>query len=248
MKTLASIVLGLGLLVNSGCRAFFVDQGNSNNSPLRANHEFRIAYEPKISKYDLNESKSIPVHPDDASFLHGDTEIKAKGRDFLYGFNANIGIAERLETPYLIFKLGGDLELSLDKQNICHEYKQQISDTRDPGISSFVYDRIDPELLSVTPFMGVKAKLGDFEPYMEYGIPIKKFTREWGHYRWAKESSIGKESDSVTGRKFSVGLIYEGELLNEPRGLGLEFSKEDYSTKFGDIENSSILFNIQKTF
>jgi len=99
----------------------------------------------------------------------------------------------------------------------------------------------------MTPFIGAEFKLGKFEPYVEYGLPIKKFVRDWGHDRYGKEQSIGNESDSTTGKKITVGAYFRDMDLQDSR-LGLAFSKEDYKTKFGGITDYSIILSTKWEF
>ncbi len=244
-KTLTSI-LAAGLFALAGCRTNFIrdDSGVVEKSYPRLKSEFRVGWEPKYYNFNVKESKSVPVHPEDAGFLSGDTDVKAGDRFLLASFTG--GYAERLETKKFAVKLGADAELDLNKYVFCQDYTQQASDHRAKSHGSFVYDRIDPEFFSLIPFIGLHTQIGDFNPYIEYGVPIRTFERSWGHYRWNHEEKEGSESDSVTGKKMRIGL--DGRLKDTSEKWGLEFSKENYDTKFGKIENYAILFTLKKKF
>lgn len=232
------------------------------SSPTHAqdlDFNWRIAYTPRYYSLDLNESKKIPVHPDEASFLHGDTEVKAGSAwDFLvldFGAEARFG----KKKGFNIFG-GADLEIDgiqsrVDYSNGRHDTgmftsKQQSSDTRPKRSGSFVYDKLEPKLFPIIPFVGVGFKGKRYSFDLEYALSNREFERKWGYHRFGEEEAIGSEKYDSKGSRFAFGIedfkadfIWNLQLMYENYDL-----EKDNRTNAGKLKSYSIGLALRKSF
>ena len=234
------------------------------SSPTHAqdlDFNWRIAYTPRYYSLDLNESKKIPVHPDEVNFLHGDTEVKAgSGWDPLVldlGAEARFGKKE----GFNIFG-GTDLEIDGGSSKVNYDsngkrqdigmitLRQQSSDTRPKRAGSFVYDKLDPKLFSIIPFVGVGFKGKKYSFDLEYTLPNRAFEREWGHYRFGEEEAIGSEKYNSKGSRFAFGaevfednVMWSLQLMYENCDL-----KKGKKTSVGKLNSYSIGLALRKSF
>lgn len=221
---------------------------------------FRFGFSPRKYSLNLNESKSIPVHPDDAHFLYGETEVKA-GDDGVGPCGIDFGgeIRKTWENGLSIF--GGleyELELTSPDYGTSEMYTmvQQSSDTRPAQVGSFVYDRVDPEGCNLMPFLGIGIK-GDYcFADFEYSFTTRSFKREWGHHRYGREEAVGSEKYNSSGNRLVLKVGPTSKLLNMPEdGLlcGLKFILEDYNLEksgenVGKLKSYAIGFFVKKEF
>jgi len=238
------------------------------SSPTHAqdlDFNWRIAYAPRYYSLDLNESKKIPVHPDEVSFLHGDTEVKAgSGWDFLVldlGAEARFGKKE----GFNIFG-GADLEIDGGSGKVFYDsngrhdigmftLKQQSSDTRPERSGSFVYDKLEPKLFSIIPFVGVGFKGKKYSFDLEYALSNREFERKWGHYRFGEEEAIGSEKYDSKGSRFAFGTkVLEDDVYGIAFMWSLQLMYEncdlekDNRTNAGKLKSYSIGLALRKSF
>ena len=231
MKTLKNILL-------AGITSTLVSFSNPIETQAQElSYGPRIGFSPRQYSLSLNESKDIPVHPDDAKFLHGTTEIKAESTGAKScAINFGGEIRETWNNGLSIFG-GLDLELEITSSgpngqiidtSEMYSMVQQSSDKRNAAFASFVYDRLDPDQCSLIPFLGAGIRSKKYFADLEYSLATRNFKREWGHHRYGKEQSIGSEKYSTSGNRIGLklGIIQEYGFL-----LGLQLAYEDYNLK-----------------
>jgi len=217
---IASIILGFS--------------SSTNVKAQELDFNWRVAYSPRYYSLNLNESKSIPVHPGDSGFLSGNTDVKAgNGLDFRI---LDLGAEARLKNKkgFSIF-LGADLELDLGVNELSYSNgersdsgmftsTQQSSDTRPESSGSFVYDKLNAESASLIPFIGVGYKGKEYFIDLEYSPASRKFERKWGHHRFNTEEKIGSENITASGNRFAIRTgIFKDDI-----NLGLQLMHENY--------------------
>jgi len=227
--------------------------GSLATSPLAADKdgldvEGRFAWAPRYSLLNLKESKTVPVHPADAGFISGSTQVKAGNGMEAFVFRP--GIEGGLNYGNLRPKVGVDAEINLDQYLIndkdgptMSDFKQQTGDTRSAENGSFAMDQFDRDFLGVYPFVGLDIKMGEGVLTAELGMPLyQNATRRWGHHRNDKFDGIGSETFALKGWRARVawGGAPNADNYFGPSRLGLEFMVEKYTFEGGDINSFSI--------
>jgi hypothetical protein len=228
------------ILASTIASAFIACASPTDAQDLSFNGRFN--YAPRYHSLNLNESKTIPVHPADASFLSGNTDVKAGSAPDLVVLDLGLEARYGKKEGFNIFG-GVDLELDLgvnqmgyssagDRQDWgMYSSKQQSSDTRPESTGSFVYDKLEQDTFSLIPFLGVGYKFENYSLDFEYGLHSRKFKREWGHERSNNEESVGSENYDSLGNRFSIKLGI-GERVKDQ--ITLQLMYEDYSLKKSD--------------
>lgn len=189
--------------------------------------------------------ESIPVNPQDSSFLHGNTNVRAKnGTDCA----VQVGVAKAFEVNgwkgqgwSIAPVVGLDLQFSFlsgeqeDPDATLMSTKQQSSDRRPAAQGSFVYDRLTPGVVSPIPFVGLEINCGNWVIAPELGIACKEFTRESGDYRCGEFSPTAKTSQWAISPKPLLKISYKFG-SNE---IGAFASYETYHYSFGTISGVS---------
>jgi len=185
-----------------------------------------------IRQYNIKnmEEKEVPVHPDDAGFLTGSTMIKADK-----GTHPTIGLGLEGIAGYENLSLVSGIDAEFGG-SISYKKKIQQSDGRGKT-GAYLYDSVRTNIISPVPFVGARYAIGDLELSYEFGFPMTTFKREWGHHRYNKEERIGREKDSVTGKRQTAGVKWK---FDKDFSAGLFYSKEDYNLKFGKAKSASI--------
>ena len=136
-----------------------------------------------------------------------------------------------------------------------HDYgmftsRQQSSDTRPKRAGSFVYDKLEPQLFSIIPFVGIGFKGKQYSFDLEYAISNREFKRKWGHYRFGEEEAIGSEKYNSKGSRFALGMteVFKGhewilKLMYENGDL-----KKGKRTSVGKLNSYSIGLALRKSF
>ena len=241
---LGAALLGSGCeLPSSGRELKQKEYTNSNGGTIYSGKELSMNL--GVRQYDIKmEKKTIPVHPDDAGFLHGTTDVNASGKylDVPVAFKTKglVGVEKVAFTGGLELRLNTGHPSERDSKTYMYDYKQQSSDPRPDSEGSFVFDKIDPYWGTVVPTIGVK--LFPCEKYqvdLEYGTPFTSATRTWGNHRYAEEDPTGSKTSSAFGQRVSGEFGY---FFDKTSGVSVGYARE--WTKFEGIGemNSNIFF------
>ena len=193
-------------------------------------------------KYDVNLGKKIqttPVHPDDSSFLSGETTTDVGGTGSVglkYSLEGSIG------NEWLRGFVKGALRYNaLSSQDEykrgIYDTKQQESDTRHPSSGSFVFTHLDVGLLTFIPSAGLEAKLSEkFLLSAEYGFPYMGFEARSGHDRFGAWQTVQKDSWDGFGRMWGLNLTYipesERDWTGDKWSFNVYYMQEKYTPNF----------------
>ncbi len=241
-KIAGAVVLGATLL-GSGCGKY-----DRASDTIYTGGDAGISF--AVRQYDIKmEKKTVPVHPDDASFLHGTTDVNASGKyiDVPLSLKGKglFGIEQVALTGGLELRLNTGHPDEANSKTYMYDFQQQSSDTRPESEGSFCFDKIDPGLGTVVPTVGIKLfPCEKFQVDLEYGRPWTSATRTWGHHRYNEEDEIGSETSSAFGHMVSAQASY---FFEENAGVSLGYARE--WTKFEDIgEIKSNIFFLSLIF
>jgi hypothetical protein len=197
----------------------------------------RIAYAPRYNQLTLNESKEVPVHPADAGFISGSTQVRAGNGWEAFAVRPGVELAKNLGR--LELTAGLDLELNFDSVLIqpkdgptMSDYKQQAGDTRPKSSGSFAVDYFQRDFLGIQPFVGLSFKTDTTRFFVNGFVPIQKATRSWGHHRYNEFEKVGSENYDLKGFGIRAGFIGLDTPKNEfsfGPNMGLEASYETYN-------------------
>lgn len=220
--------------------------------PATTSGDWRFSFAFAPNYYDTSgvESKSIPVNPADAGFLHGNTEARARSGVDWACFELGLAKSFRIRSwegqrwslrpivginaQFSFLSLGSDSSDNTDRA--LFNVKQQSSDTRPPSSGSFVYDKLNPGIVTPIPFLGVEINCGNLILSPEIGFACKQFSREFGDYRWAVFSAIGKSSEWVFSPRPALKIGYK---FDENIEVGVSCAYESYKCSFGTVKEFS---------
>ncbi len=210
--------------------------------------EGRFAWAPRYSLLNLKESKTVPVHPADAGFISGSTQVKAGNG--MEAFVLRPGIEWGKSYGNIRPKIGVDAEITLDQYLIndkdgptMSDFRQQTGDTRSAENGSFAMDQFDRDFLGIYPFVGLDVKVGDGVLSLEAGLPAYQTgTRRWGHHRNDKFEEIGSEKFALKGWRARVawGGAPDAKEYFSPSRLGIEFMVDKVTFEDGDMTSFTL--------
>ncbi len=197
--------------------------------------------------YDLSLGDKIQttgVHPDDASFLTGETTTNLRhGNDggLIFGLRYRYQHSQSHPINWIL-GINGRFRLVSDHdrwhQGIFDD-RQQESDERPSKSGAFVYTRFVPADWATIPFVGLDYRLNKLLLGAQIGFPFNEFTIESGHDRYGIWDPVQSETRSV------VGYRLQGEIswaIYDQVNAGLTIFHERYRTRFGDEEaNISVM-------
>jgi hypothetical protein len=219
----------------------------------------RLGFSVRKYSLSLNESKTVPVHPDDAGFLHGNTEVKAGNSGITpCAFNLGGEIRETWKNGLSLFG-GIDWEFEATSGDYANNYGEsgmfsmakQSSDNRPDAYAAFVYDKVRPDGGSLIPFIGIGIRGDKCFADLEYALDTRKFEREWGNHRFCQEQAIGSEKYDTSGSRVALKL---GIRQEEGLMCGLQLMLEDYNLEkssgesAGKLKSYSAGFFVKKEF
>jgi hypothetical protein len=235
--------------------SFFDASAPVQEAPINGGDwSFRMGYAPTYYGLSLKK-ESVPVHPDDAGFLSGSTDVRVgSGIDWL---SFDLGIQRNFHvngwagvTP----KVGFDADLSLlsvqgqnnnGSRSMLYEFKRFNGDTRPASQASFVYDKFAPGIFTPVPFIGADFRNGDWTLSTELGFAYKDLTREYGWNRFAEEEKYGSFDEWCFSPRPAIGLSYAPD---EKTSLGVFGSYEWYTTSFGKVIGIKLMLLFQRSF
>ena len=236
------LLLAIGTALSAGCSATgpLYHFGDTSSPTVNWRAALPLGY------YNVTgiEPVRVPVHPDDSSFLTGSTLVAAKGG---IGVGFTLGVETLFKVRKTVWKGGVDLlagplvrDGHFGKNRLysppISRYRRQESDTRPSSSSSFVYDKITPQIPGIRPFVGFEREVAIWALRAELGVPFTSWKREWGHHRFNKEERIGSETSSVWGVRPAIGLMHSD------MGMGCELAYKEYRSGFGKISAVTLCF------
>ncbi len=161
--------------------------------------------------------QTTPVHPDDSSFLTGQTTTNLDESD--WGFGLTAGLVGSIGNDDLRLKIGADIRLNLfrkdDYREGIYDVKQQVSDTRPASSGSFVFTQVIPDYFTYIPFAGVEKVLSEsLLLSFEFGLPYMKWEVRSGHDRWGKWQTVQEDSWSGFGRRYTGTIAFKRDGKN----------------------------------
>ena len=194
--------------------------------------------------YDLDIGQRLqttPVHPDDASFLSGNTTTNLTGG--WQPFSTEVGFAA-LWGDKIRFETGLMTRISYPEEEWrkgIFDTRQQVSDMRPSANGSHVYTLFKPGRLTVTPFIGVRASLSRAVRVMlEAGLPWTDFEVESGHDRYGNWQRVQKDSWSGLGRNASLSFNFgKGE-----NAYYVGVMREDFPAEFAGEDSPISSFGV----
>jgi hypothetical protein len=176
--------------------------------------------------------RTTPVHPDDSSFLSGETTT---GNPRGLGSAVKAGIAASAGTPGFRVYAGGDLKYGAF--SAIGARKQQDSDPRPESQGSFVDTRLIP-VYTVLPLVGVEAALGSTVLRAEAGVPYSKYKVESGHERFGKFKKVQEESWKGKGVHVRGDVLFRiSEDWRFGGSVGYEHFDAEFAGEKSDIES-----------
>jgi hypothetical protein len=180
--------------------------------------------------------RTTPVHPDDASFLSGDTTTDNPRRpDSGLALRTSLEGSAGLERVRL--KVGGAARFSGssdDYREGSYDVKQQSSDTRPAADGSFVFTQFTPDTTTLIPYVGIEVipvknylRVG-----VEYGFPYTGFEVTSGYDRYGNWQTHQSEHWSGFGQRVGATIHYSPWGEDSGTCLFLFVGKETYKPTF----------------
>lgn len=198
-------------------------------------------------KADLNKNlTTVPVHPQDAGFLSGDTPVEL-GSDW----ELAVTIGGELEYPLTdILSLKGGLEGRLNCSSNkyrggYYEVKKQISDTRPGDNASFCFAQLYEFPLSFVPSASINLDFEKFGISLGAEFPYTKYTAKSGWDRFGEWETANKEKWTGFSRAL-VGKLYFGD-KNAKFAIGFRDEKVDMED-MGNLRKKYFLIGFEATF
>lgn len=189
------------------------------------------------------------VHPDDSSFLHGETTTQVgSGSEFA----PRIGLHYLFGKPHFKFVVGFDARFNPmtsrdDYRTGIFSSHKQVSDGRDSAHAAYVYTQLRPALLTPLPFVGVQYRWKNVLLGGEYAHPYGAFMVSSGHDRFGKWEESLREKWSGWGQRFLLRL---GWIYDEEVDYSLGIFHESYSAEFleepADIKAWGLMLYIRR--
>jgi hypothetical protein len=218
-----------------------IDGCASNETASVLGIESRLGFDIIKFKSDLGKNISTtPVHPDDSSFLSGETTV--------YPSDSETDVAPKLG----IFSTLGDKRLKffggIDcRWNPLHQYNgfregmygitQQSSDTRPASQGSFVFTQVIPGSSTLIPSAGIEGRIiGNITLGGSIGFPYMEWKARSGHDRYAKWETFQSDSWDGFGLRYDLTL---GINFSNRASLLVSYFDEEYEPNFAG-ENATI--------
>ncbi len=150
---------------------------------------------------------------------------------------------------------GLDLQLDFAYGSTGEERKmgmyEDIKGVKNGKTEIIAYDKLNPELFSLYPFIGINVKFKYFQVGLEASIPFyKEFEREWYYYNSTGQDITESQRYGAEGSKFTLRV---SSREYEHFSVGGFFSTEDYKLERankpeGSVRQNSFGIEIKKRF
>jgi hypothetical protein len=241
MKTLKNLALAgfasLAMLANAGCSAHIFNKTDHSIDYLA--HQLSLQAGPGGYKASSVPKKwqTIPVHPDDAGFLHGDTTTDIN--DISYDGGAGrfaFGMGWGHKTDSHNTRLMAGVEISGCGEFYGFETKRQASDIRPGDSCSKVYSNLGVCGNTFAPYIGLETIINkNFYLGASAALAGYDIDAEAGHARFGAHEPVFKDSIKAIGGRYYVSAGY---VLSSPFEDEKILSFEDTLPNIGFIASA----------
>ncbi len=232
-KILLFVFVVVGMIFCEGC----VVAEKEVKQGIYSKTEMRLGVDTVVYKADLGKNiKTTPVHPDDPSFLSGETATGPDSYDVdnlnwapIAGLFGSIG-SKNLRLVGGVSGRWNMLHYEDDYREGFHSTKQQVSDLRPKSDGSFVFTQLVPDAFTFIPSVGLEAEISNLTIGANVGFPYMGWEARSGHDRWGSWETAQKDSWKGFGTRYSGTIGFN--LNNENDKLFISVFQEEYKAKF----------------
>ena len=219
-------------IVFGGCVSSISSVEKGQNIYSLAESRFSV----EIIRYKASLGEKItttPVHPDDSSFLSGETSVEPNKKNTWapsLGLFGSIGTKE-LRLVCGISSRSNPLHYNDGTREGFYDNRQQVSDLRPPSEGSFVFTQLKPDAFTFIPSVGLECSIDHLTIRGSFGLPYMKWTARSGHDRYSSWETIQRDSWRGFGKRYALTLDFNSNEDNNQKYF-ISYFNEKYEPKF----------------